>query len=467
MKKTGRFSALVLAFVLLLQISAVSAIDLTISEEEVSSMAIIELNKPAVFQLTLTNNEDTADNFEIYSLVGVALEPKESFWLEPLSAKTFALNAYPREVPGYFSFEYKIKNSKGEIETSNLAINIVNLKDAFRIYTDEITPDSDSINLYFENKDGINFEKIEAEFSSVFFERKEEFSLAPKEKKAISVALDKEKSKGALAGSYILNSKFTVEGQTAESSSLITFSEQSGVKTTEIGEGFLLEKYEVAKENKGNMPAHVEIVVRKNVFADLFTTFNIAPTGRDTIGASTFYIFEKTLMPGDALKVTAKTNWWILIIVVAGTAIAVYLIVKYSRNKLKLVKRVSFVKTKGGEFALKINLVLKPRDFVERIKVIDRIPGMVKIYERYGTISPDKVDEKNKRLEWSFDNLNKNEERVLSYIIYSKMGVFGKFELPEAKAIYEYKGKVKEITSNRAFYIHEPGSRKPRILQKD
>ena len=45
--------------------------------------------------------------------------------------------------------------------------------------------------------------------------------------------------------------------------------------------------------------------------------------------------------------------------------------------------------------------------------------------------------------------------RVFTYIIYSKIGVVGKFELPEAKVIYEKGGKVKETTSNKSFYVNE------------
>ena len=136
---------------------------------------------------------------------------------------------------------------------------------------------------------------------------------------------------------------------------------------------------------------------------------------------------------------------------------------KYSVTKLKLIKRTTFVKTKGGEFALKISLVVKAKDFVERIKIVDKLPGMVKLYERYGTITPDKVDEQNKRLEWNIESLDKGEERVFSYIIYSKMGVIGRFELPLARAVFDYKGKLMEMTSNKAVFVNEPAKRKSDI----
>jgi len=44
---------------------------------------------------------------------------------------------------------------------------------------------------------------------------------------------------------------------------------------------------------------------------------------------------------------------------------------------------------------------------------------------------------------------------VIHYLVYSKVGVLGKFALPSATAIYEKEGKVKETTSNRAFFVSE------------
>jgi hypothetical protein len=70
------------------------------------------------------------------------------------------------------------------------------------------------------------------------------------------------------------------------------------------------------------------------------------------------------------------------------------------------------------------------------------------------------VDAKNRRIEWHFDRLQDGETRVISYIIYSKVGVLGKFELPTTTAIYERDGEVHETESNRAFFIAEQ-ARKP------
>jgi hypothetical protein len=127
----------------------------------------------------------------------------------------------------------------------------------------------------------------------------------------------------------------------------------------------------------------------------------------------------------------------------------------YSRTDLILRKKVSFVKAKGGEFALKVSIIVHSKKHVERVNVIDRLPSLVKIYEKFGGEKPTRVNEKGKRIEWDLDKLDAGETRMLSYIIYSKIGVVGKFALPEATSIYEHEGKIHESSSNKIFFIAE------------
>ncbi len=463
MKRSASFALLGILF--LLSIGLASAIDLSITEKEISSVAIIELNKPALFELEITNNEPDSSTFEIYSLVGIKLEPSEEITLAGNETRKIVLKVYPRQVPGYFSFEYKLKDSQRDIQTDGLAVNIVKLKDAFNFYAEDINPSSEKAIVHFDNKAGFPIESIKADINSVFFSAEEEFSLQANEKKQFEFDLDKDKTRELLAGPYIFTAKIKVDGKTAELSNLIRFTEQEGMKTTETSEGFLLRRHEILKENRGNLNADIEVVVKKNLIESIVTTFSVVPTNEDRVGFNVFYIFQKTLAPGESWQLITRTNWWLAIFVVGGIILIIYLVQNHFSNKLRIIKKVSFVKTKGGEFALKVILVLKAREFIQKIKVVDRLPSMVKIYERYGTIAPDRIDEKNRRVEWDVENLNPREERVFSYIIYSKIGVVGRFELPEAEAIYEHKDKLKEITSNRAFFINEPNQKRPVVMR--
>lgn len=169
------------ALLLLLQMSFISA-SLKVTSEAVSQMAILELNRPATFNLNLTNLGET-DSFEIYTLVGLDIAPKEPFTIESGQTKQILLEVFPKGLAQYYSFEYKIKGEKSGIQVENLVVNIVNLKDAFSLSVDEISQDSEQAVLHIENKGGQNFDNIDATFNSAFFTGSEKFSLAAFEKK--------------------------------------------------------------------------------------------------------------------------------------------------------------------------------------------------------------------------------------------------------------------------------------------
>jgi hypothetical protein len=150
-----------------------------------------------------------------------------------------------------------------------------------------------------------------------------------------------------------------------------------------------------------------------------------------------------------------KTNWLFPLLVILFIVTIVILAKQYSKTNLVLKKKVSFVNAKGGEFALKVSILVHAKKYIEKVSLIDRLPPLVKIHERFGGEKPLRINEKNRRMEWEFEKLEAGEIRLISYIVYSKIGILGKFSLPTATAIYEKDGDVHETESNRAFFVVE------------
>jgi len=449
-------------FLILISINLISAISLDVSTKQIQNSAIMDLNEPAVFELIIRNLEEQ-DSFEIYSLVGIDISPETSFTIDYGKTKTLKIKVMPQESlgskKGPFTFEYKIKDSKNNLQAEKLTINIIELKDAFSISTENINPNSEKTTMTIKNKLTYNFGEIKAKIQSAFFDFEETFSLAPSETKEFELPINSEKLKTYVAGPYLLNSQITTQDITTNIESIIKFLEQEGIETIDSKEGFLIKRNEISKTNVGNVIKTIEITTGKNILSYLFTTFNIVPTQVERNGFKINYTWKKEIIPNEELKIIIKTNWFYPIIIIVFAIFLFLLIKRYVESDLILKKKVSFVKTKGGEFALKITLKAKSKKFIERINVIDKLPHLVKLYERYGAIAPDKVDLKNHRMEWNIESLNKDEERIFTYIIYSKIGIVGRFELPCAKAIYEKEGKIKEVESNRSFFINEPTAR--------
>lgn len=449
---------LIVLFCLILTLNLLSAIELDVSAKSVSNCVITDLNKPAIFDLTIRNLGEN-DDFEIYSLIGVDISPEAPFTIEAGKTKIIQIEIMPQEhiksQKGYLTFEYKIKNSKGEIQKEKLTINIAGLKESFLITPENINPESEQLTITIKNKVQYDFDELTIQMDSAFFNYKDTISLKTSETKEFQITIDKEKIKTLQAGPYLLNTKINTREKTANIESIIKFLGQEGIETTETKEGILIKRNEITKTNVGNLNKDVKITAEKNLISYVLTTFNIAPEVQRQ-GFKITYTWEKELIPNEELKIVIKTNWLWPIFVIVFVCIIFILIKRYVESDLILSKRVSFVKTKGGEFALKVTLRAKAKSFIEKVHIIDKLPHLVKLYERFGAIAPDKIDLKNKRLEWDVESLNKGEERIFSYIIYSKIGIIGRFELPSAKAIYEKEGKIKEAESNRSFFINQP-----------
>ena len=80
----------VLFVALIISVSFISA-SLDIQKTAASSMAIKDLNKPAIFDLQLTNTGGS-DTFTIYSLAGVYITPNENFFISGGETKQITIN---------------------------------------------------------------------------------------------------------------------------------------------------------------------------------------------------------------------------------------------------------------------------------------------------------------------------------------------------------------------------------------
>ncbi len=433
------------------------AIDLEIEKETINNMMISDLNVPAIFNLEITNNGDS-DDFRFYNLVGFELSPNELVRINSGETKNIEFKVFPRvgfDHNGMYILEYVIRASDVTEIERQISFKVIEFGEAFEIGAGEISPESNLLEIYIENKMNYDFNNLSVDFSSAFFNFQEVVSLSANEKKSFDVELKKEDFKKLMAGFYTLNAKVVsgdVEGNTEGT---IKFTEKDIVETLQRDYGFIINTKVIKKTNEGNVVLSSQTVIGKNIFSRLFTTFNTEPELIERQGMKIYYTWIRNIKPGEDLEIIARTNWLFPFLIVFFIVVIIVFVKKSLRSDLVLKKRVSFVKTKGGEFALKVNLVVKAKNYVENVKITDRLPLLVKLYERFGSERPSSVNHKARQMTWNFEKLERGETRVLSYIIYSKVGILGRFVLPSAMAIYERDGKMHEMNSNRAFFVTE------------
>lgn len=440
----------------LLIIPSILAVNLQIEKLNSEEVMILDLGNSAVFDLKIKNNGPT-DDFQIYTFFGSGYSPKE-FTLKENEVKTiqFIISPpYDDSRKGTIVFDYFIRGSDNSEYSDELVAKVINLNEAFEVGSADINPESDSVEIYLRNRVNYDFKNINTKFSSIFFNFEESFSLSPKETKKILVKLNQDEIKKFTAGFYTLNADVDYKDKEANIQGTMRFTEKNLVITEIEDYGFLIRTKIITKSNGGNLPEAVRVDMQKNVISRLFTSFSPQPDDIRRQGSRIYYAWNQELPPGEILKVKVKTNWFLPLITIMLIVAIVTFVKEYSKSNLRLRKKITFVKSKGGEFALKVSLIVHARKQIDNVMVIERVPPLVSMHKNFGKEQPKRIDEKNKKAEWHFQRLEAGEKRLITYIIYSKVGVMGKFALPRATGIYERDGKIHETQSNSVFFVTE------------
>ncbi|MDA3836846.1 MAG: hypothetical protein PF542_04450 [Nanoarchaeota archaeon] len=453
----------VLTFLLVLTLfPVVLAVNLDVERTSSGETLIYGLNEPVSFDLEITNNGNT-DTFSMYTFYGYGIEPREEFEIKKGETKELTISIAPRLdliQKGKTAPIYYIQGSDNTKIEEKLSVNIIGLEDAFEVGSGSIDPDTQQLRIFIRNKVNFDFKDLEVKFSSPFFILEETMDLSPYSKKEFTIDIEKEDFDKLMAGFYTLNAKIAFENLKGEVEGKIEFIEKDDLSTQKRDYGFIVTTKVIEKVNKGNTMADTEITIKKNILSRLFTTYSSDPDQVERQGATVYYTWAEKLAPGENFEVIVKTNWLLPFLIIFFFVTLIYFFKKYSTQKVQVRKRVSFVKAKGGEFALKVTIIAQAREFVEKVKIIDRLPPLVKMYERFGGELPDKISKDKKRLEWDFEYLEAGESRAMSYIVYSKVGVLGRFALPGTICRFEQEGTPKQTASNKAFFLAEQKDKK-------
>jgi len=421
-------------------------------------IVIAGLDDEIEFNVEIANNGNSSEHLRIYNILGFEMTPSESFVVLPGKTQQIDLTVIPRtdiSTRGFYTISSHITNDRGDSKEIQLVFKIRDLENLFQIGTVGIDRDENSIEIFIENKENITLKDLEITFSSDFFESTHTTDLGKRGRETFSLELNQEDFKKLQAGFYTFFADVSYKDKQGRVEGIINFEADSKLTTLEDSYGIIIVTDIITKSNEGNTLEEAQIELTRNMISRLFTTFNHEPDLVQREGTKITYTWEIALQPGQSFEVKAKTNWSFPLIIIVLIIVIVYLVKRLTRQDVRIKKKVSFLKAKGGEFALKVSLTIDSRKYIENVSIIDKLPPLVKVYPRFGPYEPNKVDEAHRKITWNFEKLEENEKRVLTYIIYSKLGVVGRIALPNASAFYDKEGKMHESTSNKTYFVSE------------
>ncbi len=169
-----------------------------------------------------------------------------------------------------------------------------------------------------------------------------------------------------------------------------------------------------------------------------------------------YFSWPASLQPNESMEIKLTTSYRILLLF--ALAILVWLGYRLATsNPLVVMKKVTAVRKHNGaisDFSVVIKLKNRGNEKVSTIRVIERVPRMVKLKQDSfeGSMHPVKMhthDREGALLEYRFGEISPGDERIIKYKVYSALQIFGLFTMkPTVAEFLTKKGAKRTSRSN-------------------
>jgi len=430
MKK--RFNILFIALICFM-VPCVAA-EISLSENYINNVAIKDTSIPAKVDITVSNNDFDSKRCFIDTLVDVNITPREYFTVPGDGQITVSRLVYPSDeirsnINGAYSFSYYAK-CNDDLAEKNMILKFLSMNEFVKIQMPlTIQSDAGSIDITFQLSQKAEDFSTQLEIDSPIMAYTKTITLSTANPVKITVPL-----KGSMprAGVYEIKFKFKMGGQEAVAVKTVTLESKIILNEEVKKSGFFLNQVtEVTKINTGNSVNDATITISKDILSGMFTFFSEKATSTKKEGSQVIYEFKKELNPGEKLIVKATTSYYIPLLILILIAAGIWAYIVVTTPQVRVRKNAVRVRTKSGVFATKIILSAKNKgkEAVHDLKVIDRLPAFTElIKDKFGSIAPHEI--RKNTLIWALPKLAAQEEMMFSYIVYSKLSVLGKLEIP-------------------------------------
>jgi hypothetical protein len=434
----------------------------------------ILLKGTATYEVTINNNGNGTEKYEVYSLSFPTWEAKTAdgikiFKIAPGGSKTAKILVTPLHIDKIGGYVVPLKimqESTKEVVDVPLRVEIRSQQQlegryiptvlmTYRI-EEKIDPNNEiPIEIMLDNQNILDLPELKIKIESNTINDEFTVSLGPKAINTTNRIYNLDPltapQEDNIAVSVFLGDE-VISGPKFKKFEIIGRVEV--VEEEKVERSFLQIRKEVVFYNRGNKAFEDVVRVESKLLRAFFTSTN--PKGTlITEGDKKLYSWQTTIEPAGSFSVVLIENYrplFVILVVVLIIAILYFVF----RSPLVVRKSVSNIEKKEGgisEMKVVINVKNRGKRALENITIVDRVPNIVSIEKELsiGTLQPQRIiprPHKGALIKWVVEKLSDSEERVISYKIKSKLSILGDLNLEPAVAKAHHGKKHIIVKSN-------------------
>ncbi|MBI2140698.1 hypothetical protein HYU14_07285 [Candidatus Woesearchaeota archaeon] len=466
----------VIVFVLLLSAFFAHAYSFEVSLEPIDN--VITLDQKAKYQVTVENTLNTPQVFNLktldYPLWEISTDPirnpitlsvgagsSESIILLVNPLKVGQIGAY--DVNLLVKRQAAVSGGEDEALTVPLRVNIATPEAGEYVETviatitaeEAINPlEPYSFKVKVDNQNALTYENITVRAESNNFLSEAVISLGRKEKKTLEFTETFDPQAPPGTDTLIVMLLFKNRTLDTKIKKLEIQPYQHIRDKTESSGTFLRSSKTITYVNEGNYPFKGDLKIPINLLDSLFTSSQ--PKGHLVKKDGMRYLAVGAEMPpGGEFAWKVTKNYFALVVLVILALLSVGLYFLFRAPVILTKSFANVVMREGGVSELKVIINAKNRgkEKLHAIEVIDKIPNIADLEGglALGTLHPISIRKHEKKgtiIKWVIDDLEPNDERVITYKLKSHLPILGQFTLSPSLVVFSHFDKKYIVRSN-------------------
>ncbi|GEM_PF-2694740 len=438
---------LLVLFIFLLTLTTVYAVEVTYSPLQDEALP----GESVTYLLHVNNNEANALTIKLRSadLSWLLDQEDNQFTVAPGETKEYPLTFKPlskeKIAPGTYGIKLLVSTQLTPLEKLITAtvLSYNQVLDAHFVGQPEIDPRRSAIlKLNVSNIRKIDLQNINIALSGTHFSYTRSLNLEKLQSEIIElpVKLDPSTVQGEYTEKIVISLKDHI---LLEKELSYTISQYEDVKEVTLPQdGFLVGGEIIQEVNEGNIQVTKTLTRTFNFLSYKFSSFDTKPTRVENTQDGYVVSWDLTLLPQSNVEVSYKVNY--------RTPVAIFILVILAlfglsyfrqRNSVVITKRVLAMHTETGSVRVMkvlLNLRNKGKVAVTNLRLIDKVPAVIKAPTQQGAYKPSQVQSNPQGtvLIWDLPSMRAGEEKIISYRIEGKINLLGKVTLPQAVVKY-------------------------------